>query len=1623
MYTNAKFCRLYGWLLLALLAGTGVRPAQAQAVRWERSLGGGGGTAFFDGCTTADGGYILVGRVLGRSIIMSDSTHGMRGNVLVVKYSVQGTVQWGRRYGANRDSRGVSIVAAPGGGYAVGALAYSDPALPRRYDQTEPGRGGNDYWLLRLDAQGHKLWDHTFGSSASDELSKVWATADGGYLLAGSSDATAAGGDKTQPGFGFKDYWVVKTDAQGHKLWDRTLGGDRPDNLANGIPTADGGCLLAGQTFSSQNGTVSQPNTGPVANYDEWLVKLDAQGTVQWDRRYGGEQSEAALGLCQNSDGGYIVAGVSSSGQSGTHTQPSRGGIDTWVLRLTAQGNKVWDYRFGTADGDYVSGFGRVVPAPGGGYLVPGSSSGGIDGDKTQANRGVSDYWLLRLSSTGSLLWNRTYGGNGGDDALNLLRLSNGNLLFFGASTSGISGDRTRENTTIFNDSWNIELDSAGLQPRDVVVGSAPYNTQTFVGRARNKGLFVGGNSNANAGYDKSESAAANQSQIWLLKRDSLGVAQWDAALGGDKDEYLGAVEEEPNGNILVAGTAHLVGAVSRQNRDADFVSYRLDATGTNFDRRVLGGPGDDWLGDAHGTPDGGLVLGGTSRSGAGRDKTEASRGGADFWVIKRDDTPATEWDHRYGGTGLDSLVTVLLTADGGYLLAGSSTSPVGGDLTEPSRGGADYWLVKVDALGAVQWQHRYGGPANDWLAAASPSPDGGYLLAGTTFSGVGGELTEASRGRRDLWVLKVDALGSLQWQHRYGGSGNEYAATVEADPDGGFVVGASTTSAGGSGEVSQPSRGGTDYWLLRLSAQGTVLWDKRLGGSGEDVLAGVAPRPGYGYAVGGTSDSPAGSGEHQLPGRGAADYWTLLLGARRVPAPVISSFVPGSGVSGTVVTLTGTGFTGTSSVTFNGTPAPGFAVGNGGTTITVAVPFGASTGLVAVTANGTGTSATPFVVTLPDLVVSSAQAVQGTYNNVRITGPATGGAGVATLAGPLAVQGSLLVQAGGSLLANCQPLTGAGSFALAAGATLGICAPAGIAAAGASGTVQLTGPRSFSPDARYVYNGTVPQTTGSGLPAQVRELTLDNPTGLALTQALAVAQVLRLSRGDLAVGSQALTLLSAASGTALVDNTGGAVLGPATVQRYVDGSRNAGTGYRHLAAPVAAATVGSLATAGFAPEVSQGAAYNASATPGLVLPFPTVYGYDERRLPASLATGYTYFDRGWVAPTSLADPLAVGLGYTVQLAAGLTVAFTGPLHNGPYTRPLTRAAAPAALAAESGWHLLGNPYPSPLDWRLVPRPATVDDALYVFESSGPYAGQYRARVNGLGASPLIGSGQGFFVRVNTPGATPTLAFGNAARLTVFGTEPALGRPAADVRPLLRLTLAADAPPPGPGGTAPAADAAYLYFEAGATPGPDARFDAAKLANPDGLGLATLAPAPGGPRPLAIDGRPPLGTQPLLVPLAVAVPRPGRYALTAAEVSHFAPGTALYLLDALAGTRQPLTAGCRYPVQLAGSTASGRFAIECRPGTSLATAAETLAAQVQVFPNPAAGRFALLLPPQAGGRADLRNVLGQVVLTCPIAPAGQPGVLAVEVPHLAPGVYQLTVTLAGAAVTRRLILE
>jgi hypothetical protein len=591
-------------------------------------------------------------------------------------------------------------------------------------------------------------------------------------------------------------------------------------------------------------------------------------------------------------------------------------------------------------------------------------------------------------------------------------------------------------------------------------------------------------------------------------------------------------------------------------------------------------------------------------------------------------------------------------------------------------------------------------------------------------------------------------------------------------------------------------------------------------------------------------------------------------------------------------------------------------------------------------------------------------------------------------------------------------PLLAAGSTA-----TRELTINAGASLMQSGGTLDvrgnLTNNGTFGPTGGLVVLGTTaaassPSILGIG---RIRfwDLTVNaNGVRLGTTAGASVRQVLTLA-GSLTTQGNGFILESASTGDALVVNNGGVVVGNATVQRYIDPSLNPGLGYRHYSTPVANTTVADLATTGFTPVLNND--YNTSLSPNDVLPFPTVFGYDQALVNRTNTS--PNFDKGFFSPISTSAPLIPGRGYNVNISATERVDFVGTLNNGDIPLSLARNAAGTLNDGDAGWQLLGNPYPAPLDYsRVEPADrAGLEDAIYVFSSTGQYSGQYRAYVNGIGGNPVIPVAQGFFARVATPGTTTTLTFRNSQRL-VAPNATTFQRTAADPRPRVQLELAMAAGP---------ADVFYAYAEAGATPAFDAAFDAPKLSNRTGLNLASLA----GNERLAIDGRAAF-TEATTIPLILNVPAAGAYSLRAAALPTLPAGLNAYLYDRQTGKTVALTNGT-YTFDVTASQAAGaivgRFTLQFSP---LASAANLGATEVAVYPNPAHERFTVLVPAVADAaqvQAKLLNQLGQAVRRQVEALPTTGTTLTMETTGLAPGVNVLQLQAGSSTTTKRIVIH
>lgn len=305
-------------------------------------------------------------------------------------------------------------------------------------------------------------------------------------------------------------------------------------------------------------------------------------------------------------------------------------------------------------------------------------------------------------------------------------------------------------------------------------------------------------------------------SDLWLVKLDSSGKITWQKAYGGPGNEVGTWVAASGDGYIVSGATASF-GAVVR-----DLWALRLDSSGNILWQKTYGGPGDESFPHIIPTQDGGYAfLGQTNSFGAGA---------ADFWLLKLDSSGNVTWQKTYGGPADDVPQGIIQTADGGYLLAGSTKSF--------GAGNADGWVLKLDGSGKVTWQKTYGGPAFDEFGRGVLQIAGGYIVSGDTSSfGAGGG---------DAWVLRLDNAGAIIWQNTYGGPSPDYADLIQPiAADGGYVFTADTNSFGVGGQAM----------VFKLDSTGSVTWQKAYGGAGLDSPNPVLP-VGTGYIAGGFTES-----------------------------------------------------------------------------------------------------------------------------------------------------------------------------------------------------------------------------------------------------------------------------------------------------------------------------------------------------------------------------------------------------------------------------------------------------------------------------------------------------------------------------------------------------------------------------------------------------------------------------------------------------------------------------------------------------------------------------------------------------------------------------------------------
>lgn len=370
---------------------------------WSRTYGGPYGDGAWSLQETRDGGYVITGHT---------SSQGQVSDLWLIKVNSIGQELWDKVFGGSGEDAGYSVSQTRDGGYIVAGTTKSY------------GMGSEYLWLLKTDSNGTKLWDRTFGGFVSSSGDGAWSVnelKDGGYIITGYTKSFGAGA---------KDLWLVKIDTQGIKLWDRTFGGSKDDVGMSVVQTRDGGYAVTGRTASYGSG-----------KDDIWLIKTDSDGKEQWNRTFGGTADDVGLQLLETLDG-YVITGRTES--EGPRKR-------AFLLKTDFRGKKQWEKVY-DPDSSSIS----VQQTRDNGFVLAGH---------IESKESGRDAWLAKTDASGVLQWSINLGGTGQDMATSVVESRDGGYAVAGITDSYGAGAE---------DAWLVKV---GGEYANSAYGEADGNT------------------------------------------------------------------------------------------------------------------------------------------------------------------------------------------------------------------------------------------------------------------------------------------------------------------------------------------------------------------------------------------------------------------------------------------------------------------------------------------------------------------------------------------------------------------------------------------------------------------------------------------------------------------------------------------------------------------------------------------------------------------------------------------------------------------------------------------------------------------------------------------------------------------------------------------------------------------------------------------------------------------------------------------------------------------------------------------------------------------------------------------------------------------------------------------
>ena len=861
---------------------------------WAKGIGGTVADDITSVAETSDGGYIVGGYFksnsidLGNGVVLTNNGpigyyHGM-----VIKYNVNGEVEWANGIGETRDDRINSVTELSDGGYIVGGF-FKSSSIDLGNGVSLTNKGSLDAMIIKYSANGDAEYVQSIGGSADEAIESVTETSDGGYIVGGYfSSSIDLGKGVVLTSKSTKDGMIIKYNSVGEIEWTQVAG----DGIDSITETNDGGFLIGGYFFSSSvdlgNG-VKITNIDPDGTGDGMVIKYSSNGEAKWAKRIGGTYTDYVNYAVETSDGGNIVALWTFSmsidlGNGITFSRGSNASSDGILIKYNSENEIEWAKMIkGTSGSTEIS---SVVETSGEGYIVAGYFGGSMNlgNGVTLTSNGSSDGFIIKYNVSGEAKFAKNIGG-GSNDYITALKATQNGGYIIGGSFSSINMEIENGVNLITKGTFDgmvIKFDKVEI-PNPIVIqaegiGGASTDYINVVVATNDGGYIAGGRFNSSSLNLENGVRLTNKGSAdgVIIKYNSNREVEWARRIGGTDYDNINVVAVTSDGGYIVGGEFESSnidlenGVRLTPNGSSDGMIIKYNSNGEVEWAKGIGGTDVDEINSVAETKDGGYIVGGYFKSSnidLGNGVSLISRGSSDGMIIKYNSNGEVEWAKGIGGTDNEKINSVAVTSEGDYIVAGdfiSESIDLENGISLTNNGIVDGMIIKYSSNGEAKWAKGIGGKNSDYIESIAETQDGGYIVGGYFWSSIdlGNGESLTSKGNDDGMIIKYSSAGKVEWSRAIGGGSRECVNSVSVTSDGGYIVGGDFSSESidlknGVSLVKKSFEKATyDGMIIKYSSSGDAEWAKAIGGIDSEYIKSVADTKDGNYIAGGYFDS-----------------------------------------------------------------------------------------------------------------------------------------------------------------------------------------------------------------------------------------------------------------------------------------------------------------------------------------------------------------------------------------------------------------------------------------------------------------------------------------------------------------------------------------------------------------------------------------------------------------------------------------------------------------------------------------------------------------------------------------------------------------------------------------------